>query len=125
MEFMFEKLDVYQRAVMFVETIDLVLDKVKGKIPASRLDQLARASLSIPLNIAEGNGRWHAGDRKQFITIARGSAFECIPILQILRNRSLLSMEEHQCIYGDLQIISKMLTSLIKYEGSRQSTEHS
>lgn len=121
MEFMFENLEVYKRALTFVSDVDDLLEKTKGKIPYARQDQLARASLSIPLNIAEGNGRWHSGDRRQFITIARGSAFECVPLLQSLRNKEVISDIEHKRLYGDLQTLAKMLTNLMKYETKKES----
>ena len=46
-------------------------------------DQLDRASLSVPLNVAEGAGR--AGrDQARHYAIARGSAFECLAVLDLL-----------------------------------------
>lgn len=60
MSFLFEKLKVYQDAVSFAEEIDNLIANAKGRVSFSVLDQLSRASLSISLNIAEGNGRWGA-----------------------------------------------------------------
>jgi len=56
MSFLFEKLEVYQRAVEFAEAIF----KLTNELPrgqAALADQFKRAALSISLNIAEGNGR--------------------------------------------------------------------
>lgn len=53
MEFLFEKLEVYQRSMALVAFVDAVLESLKGKFPSPRIDQFSRASLSIPLNIAE------------------------------------------------------------------------
>lgn len=63
--FQFEKLEVYQKALDWVETVELLCESLKGKVSYSLIDQLTRAALSIPLNIAEGNGRWHEGEKRQ------------------------------------------------------------
>ena len=82
MTFIFEKLDVYKKSVNFAFNISELTDKFqRGNFYLA--DQLNRASISISTNIAEGNGRWHKADRKQFFYIARGSLNECIPILEI------------------------------------------
>ena len=66
MSFIFEKLEVYQRAVDFAERIETLSKGVAGQGYYHLLEQLRRASVSISLNIAEGNGRWHPRDRKNF-----------------------------------------------------------
>jgi len=81
MPFLFEKLEVYQRALAFAERVSgLTGDFPRGSWYLA--DQLNRASLSISLNIAEGNGRWTAADRKNF-GIARGSVHECVPLVAL------------------------------------------
>ena len=47
-------------------------------------DQLDRASISVPLNIAEGAGRSTPRERARHYTIARGSAVECLACLDLL-----------------------------------------
>ena len=110
--FLFEKLDVYQRSIKFVERItNLTMDFGRGN--GYIIDQLHRAALSIPTNIAEGNGRYHSKERKNFFWIARGSAFECVPILELCYRKTLLPDEEYQFLRKELQDISKMLSGLI------------
>jgi len=50
------------------------------------IDQLGRASFSIVLNIAEGSGKASLNDRKNYFTIARGSVFECVAVIDILKD---------------------------------------
>ena len=78
------------------------------------IDQLSRAALSIPLNIAEGNGRWHKGEKRQFFWIARGSTFECVPIIQVLHRKNLINEQQYAGYYEQLDVIAKMLTNLVK-----------
>ena len=113
MSFLFENLDVYNLALDFHKRI-LNLCKMKTfKGNYHLTDHLKRASLSISLNIAEGNGRFHKNDRKQFFFIARGSAFECIPILSICSDLGLISKNSLMELRTDIDRISKMLTGLI------------
>jgi four helix bundle protein len=58
------------------------------------VDQLGRASFSIPLNIAEGSGKFSKPDRKNYFTTARASVFECVAVLDILCDEGKLSNEE-------------------------------
>jgi four helix bundle protein len=89
MAFLFENLDVYKKSVDFADKISSLTENFpKGNYYLS--DQLNRAALSISANIAEGNGRFHKLDRINFFRIARGSGFECVPILEICRRKTLL-----------------------------------
>lgn len=54
MGFPFEKLNVYKRSLSLVEKSELLCRDLKGQIAYPFLDQLTRAVLSVPLNIAEG-----------------------------------------------------------------------
>lgn len=112
MAFPFEDLEVYKRSIKFVSDIENVLER-RG-VSKTIVDQLSRAALSVPLNIAEGNGRWHKGDKRNFFWIARGSVFECVPILEILKIKKLVSVEECEAFRSQLEAIGKMLTRLIQ-----------
>lgn len=114
MSFPFENLDVYKKSLALIDEIDQLCNRLKGKVAFSFEDQLRRAILSVALNIAEGNGRWHTKDKQQFFWISRGSVFEVVPLIQVLQRRNLISSEEFRAIYRDLEIVAKMLTNLIK-----------
>ena len=67
MAFMFENLQVYQKAVDFADRISSFTEKFpRGYYFLT--DQLNRAALSIAANLAEGNGRFTKPDRKNFFT---------------------------------------------------------
>ncbi|MCE5229750.1 four helix bundle protein [bacterium] len=83
MQFDHEKLDVYKAALEFNRLVAEFSGELKENNRHSR-DQLIRAALSIPLNIAEGNGKRSPADRKRFFEIARGSAMECAGVLDVL-----------------------------------------
>ncbi len=113
MAFIFEKLDVYQKAVDLAEMISKLTDTFpKGNYYL--IDQINRAALSISANLAEGNGRWHEADRRQFFWIARGSAQECVPIIEICQRKGLLENNLYKELREALDIIVKMISGLIK-----------
>lgn len=110
---MFEKLEVYRKALDPVnQTISLSEGLPKGYY--SPKDQLIRAALSVSTNIAEGNGRWHKRDKHNFFEIARGSCFECVPILQILKTNGSIDPAAYDNLIKNLEKISKMISGLIK-----------
>ena len=112
MPFLVEKLNVYQKAVDFAEAVGHVTEMFpRGHTYLA--DQLNRAATSISANLAEGNGRSHKPDRRRFFFISRGSAFECLPLLELARRKNLLAAERHRVLYGQLEEISKMLSGLL------------
>jgi len=112
MAFIFEKLDVYQKAIDLADKIcELTKDFPKGNYYI--VNQLNRAALSISTNIAEGNGRYHKADRINFFRIARGSAFECVPILEICKRKQLIGQQKHLTLKKNIEDISKILSGLM------------
>ena len=82
-------------------------------------DQLDRASTSIPLNIAEGNGKYALKDRCRFFDIAHGSALECAAGLDTLVAKGKLTAEQIRPGKEILQRVVRMLMGLIKRNSSR------
>lgn len=116
-----EKLDVYQVEIDFVSWADeLLKDIPKGLAVHNQLD---RASTSIPLNIAEGNGKYTEADRCKFFDIARGSALECAACLDVLvAKKSIDSAESGKAI---LVGIVSMLVGLIRSTSAHRVYEDS
>jgi len=112
MGFIFEDLDVYQKALSFVEQVITLLKDIKGE-PVIR-DQLKRAALSVQLNIAEGGGRFSKPEKRSFYVIARGSIYECVAVAQLLRRMKIIDESLYLRLYGECECIAKMLTALIK-----------
>lgn len=114
MGFMFENLEVYKRAMDLAEKISGLTETFPPKGHSHLVDQLKRASLSIPLNIAEGNGRWHTKERKNFFWIARGSVFECVPLLELCKRKELITDDHLSSLRAELEVLARMLSALIK-----------
>ena len=66
------------------------------------------------LNIAEGSSRFSNKDRKNFMVVARGSAFECAAIIEYLYEVSEIDKDSYDNYLNSLEEISKMLFGLIK-----------
>jgi four helix bundle protein len=107
-----EKLEVYQESLLFCGWVGELLATISAKAAAK--DQLDRASTSIPLNIAEGNGKFSARDRARFFEISHGSALECAACLGVLVVRRLT--EEHQIASEKERLVHivRMLMGLLR-----------
>jgi four helix bundle protein len=107
-----EKLNVYQVSLTFNEWVGEFLPSVQAKAAAK--DQLDRAATSIPLNIAEGNGKFSKRDRARFFDIARGSTLEAAASLDILVSRKLATKTQVFPAKEQLVQIVNMLMGLLK-----------
>ena len=115
--FAHEKLEAYREAIRFIAWLSPILE-ASNRIGDVK-DQLDRASTSVALNIAEGNGKFSAKDRCRFFDIAHGSALECSAGLDILVARRKLNIDQVNQGKQSLQLIVKMLMGLIKRNSSR------
>lgn len=115
--FSHEKLDVYRDAIDFVAWVSILLETSYrlGDVK----DQLDRASTSVPLNIAEGNGKYSKKDRCRFFDIAHGSALECAAALDVLVAKKKFTLADIVPGKERLQRIVQMLVGLIKRNSTR------
>ena len=120
MPFMFEKLEVYQKAVDFADEVAALTEGFPRGY-GFLVDQLNRAALSVATNLAEGNGRFTKPDRRNFFTIARGSAQECVPLLEIARRRGLVTNPTALALKERLEVIARMISGLINGLDKRDS----
>jgi four helix bundle protein len=106
-----ERLDVYQCALRFAALSFRILEGTpRGQSELS--EQLRRATLSIPLNIAEGTGKAASRERARYYAIARGSAMECGAVVDLLRLQGLITEETGSEAKEALERIVAMLTKM-------------
>jgi four helix bundle protein len=108
-----ERLDVYRLAIQYVTSSYRIAKLLNGPERHAR-DQWLRAAQSIPLNIAEGNGKQCLKDKNRFFEIARGSALECAAIHDILSAFEAIDSELNRDGKTKLKRIVSMLTRLIQ-----------
>jgi four helix bundle protein len=112
-----EKLKVYQKAVEFTVWVHKILLSIKTKNSAN--DQFERASDSIVLNIAEGNGKYSGKDRCRYFDIAKGSSLESAACLDVLYAKELINKETLFEGKTQLKEIVSMIMGLIKSNSDR------
>jgi four helix bundle protein len=108
-----ERLDVYRLAIEYVASSYRIAKSLGGPERHAR-DQWLRAAQSIPLNIAEGNGKQSLNDKSRFFEIARGSALECAAIHDILISFEAIDTELNRVSKTNLKRIVSMLARLIQ-----------
>jgi len=110
----------YQELIGWKKGIELVTDvyRLTQKFPKQEIygltSQIRRAAVSIPSNIAEGQGRMSRGEFKQFLGHARGSVFELESQVLIARNLAYLNMEEGESLLERIAELGRVLNGLLK-----------
>ena len=110
MEFKHEKLEVFQLSMLLVEKIYKLADKLPAKELYGLKSQLTRSVTSIPLNIAEGSGKYSNDDFARFIRNSIGSLLETDTNLKIGITLKYLSSRDYS---GVDNIIEKLYFKLI------------
>src|SRR3989338_5386151 len=89
-EYEFEKLKVYQEGMDLTEQIYKTTRDFPKEEQFGIIAQIRRAALSVPLNIAEGKGRFYTKIFLQFLYQARGSLYEVMVLLKMSRRLEYL-----------------------------------
>ena len=113
-----ERLKVYQEALRFVVWVSPIIEELPGKLAAK--DQLDRASTSVVLNLAEGNGKRSHPERCRYFDIARGSVVECAAFLDVLAVRNKIGQEEaaagKDILLGVVSMVAGLIARFSDYE---------
>lgn len=116
-----DDLEVYKRAFALSDAIwsevanwkDFFLKDTIGK-------QLVRAADSIDANIAEGYGRFHYKENKNFCYYSRGSLLETKGFIKKCKDRGLIETEKAELLLNEIDQIHKMLNAYIGYIGKKK-----
>lgn len=111
-KFTFFDLRVYQEAKLLVREVYTLLDKFPKYETYALSDQLRRAVVSVPSNIAEGSGRYSIKEKSHFIEIAYGSLTETLCQLDIAHDLGYISDLEFSNEKERVDIIAKQLSGL-------------
>ena len=109
--FNFEKLEVWQKSLVFAGQIYRLTRPFPKEEQFGLTNQIRRAGNSIGSNIAEGSARPPA-DFSRFVGYATGSLFEVVTQATIARNEGFLPTEDYAKLYADAEEISRMLSGL-------------
>jgi four helix bundle protein len=110
--FGFERLEVWEKAINFADTVYSVTREFPSDERFGLTNQMRRTAVSISSNIAEGSSRNSRKDFARFIEIATGSVFEVVSQSFISRNQGFLTSEEFEILYLAAEEQGRMLSGL-------------
>lgn len=114
-KFTYKNLTVWQKSIQFASDIMELTETLRSTRKNYRLfEQLEAAVTSIPMNIAEGKGRFSKKEFCHFLMIARGSLFETLTLLEILKMRSWISEINYKQYENQASEIAVKINALYK-----------
>jgi len=106
----FKELEIWKRSRLFCSEIYKITAGFSESEKFGLTNQLRRASVSLPSNIAEGSSRQSNKDFSRFLEITLGSAYEMETQLLIAFDLKFISEKELETINNELQEIVKMIS---------------
>ena len=113
-DFDYRKLLVYQHSMMLLTDIYDLTKRFPNKELHGLTNQIQRAAVSIPSNIAEGMGRFSIKERIRFIDISNGSLMEVMCQLEIAHQLGYISSDDFKAQETKIATIAKMILGLRK-----------
>ena len=112
--FYYRRLDVYQNAKALSHEVCKLVKTFPVDERYALCDQLRRAVMSIPINIAEGFGRFSAKEKAHFIQIAFGSTNEVMCELELSLDEGYINHEQFSSLESMIFSVKKQLSTLHK-----------
>jgi four helix bundle protein len=109
----FRKLNVWILGMEIVKDIYLLTKDLPAYEQYGLTNQIRRAAISIPSNIAEGSSRKTNPDFARFLEVALGSSFEIETQLLIANELNYLKIEQTSDVLNKLSILQKQVNALI------------
>jgi four helix bundle protein len=119
----FRKLIVWQKAMDLTMEVYSLVKLLPREENYCLSDQMRRAAVSVPANIAEGQGRDTDKEYNRFISIARGSLWELLTHIDICERLSYISAVQSAKARDLITEISKMLVALSKSITPKQESK--
>ena len=116
-----KKLDVWKLGMDLVIEIYRVTTAFPAKETFSLVDQLRRAAISIPSNIAEGAARHTKKEFVNYLHMAQGSLSELDTQLELSRRLGYIEEHKYKTVDVLMERIDKMITGLIRHQKKRSS----
>ena len=110
----YRDLIAWQRAMALVTSVYACTEGFPSRETFGLANQLRRAAVSVPSNIAEGKGRRSRREYVHFLYLARGSLFETETQLEIARNLGYLADDEIAGLRDQLSGVARVLNGLIQ-----------
>ena len=117
----YRDLEVWQKSMKLAKRIYEITQGFPTEERFGLTNQLRRASVSVPSNLAEGHARFGAGEFARFISISMGSVAEIETQVLLSTDLGYLKHEVSNEILGDLETIGKMLRGLAKAISKRRN----
>jgi four helix bundle protein len=115
MEFIYEKLDVWKAAVEFgIKTMTFAADKSEDSNLQSILPVLEKSAMNVSMAIAKGKGYPSKHDFAKHLYLARGSVYESMTLLEILKRKQAISDNQYTEFGESGDKVAAMLGGLIK-----------
>ena len=110
----YRDLDVWQRSMRLAKEIYKVTQRFPADERFGLINQLRRAAVSVPSNLAEGHARFGAGEFSRFISITMGSVAELETQILLSSDLSYIDGATADELLTELDGIGKMLRGLAK-----------
>ena len=111
-KYSYKNLDAYKQAKILVKAVYTLLCKFPKEEQYALCDQLRRAVISVPSNIAEGSGRTSMKDQAHFIEMSYGSLMEVSCQIDIAHDLNYITQEEMMGIEQQIKIVAALLSGL-------------